>query len=75
MENTVLIDLERYNELLIAEHELQLAKQILFNKDNRLNYSKKYVQFMIDEGQVKLVFPCDYNLHYQGIYKKEEENV
>ena len=73
-ENKVLIDLDRYDELLTAEHDLQLAKQILFNQNNHL-YKSKNVIFNIDENQVKLVFSCDYNLHLIGLQKKEGENV
>ena len=73
-ENKVLIDLDRYDELLTAEHDLQLAKQILFNQNNHL-YKSKNIIFNIDENQVKLVFPCDYNLHLIGLQKKEGENV
>ena len=73
-ENKVLIDLDRYDELLTAEHDLQLAKQILFNQNNHL-YKSKNVIFNIDENQVKLVFPYDYNLHLIGLQKKEGENV
>ena len=74
-QNNVTIDLERYNELLTAEYELQLAKGILFNDCNRLSCDKKEVYFNVDETQVKLVFPCDYNLHLIGLRKKEGENV
>lgn len=74
-ENKVLIDLDRYDELLTAEHDLQLAKQILFNDCNRLSYDKKEVYFNVDTAQVKLAFPCDYNLHLIGLRKKEGENV
>ena len=74
-QNNVTIDLNRYNELLVFEYELQLAKQILFNDCNRLSYDKNGVHFNIDEAQVKLVFPCDYNLHFIGLQKKEGENV
>ena len=73
-ENKVLIDLDRYDELLTAEYDLQLAKQILFNQNNHL-YKSKNVIFNIDENQVKLVFPYDYNLHLIGLQKKEGENV
>ena len=68
--NMVLIDLERYDELLLAEAQLQLAKQILFNENNVL-YQSKSVIFSIDGNQVKLAFPCDYNLHQKGLLKKE----
>ena len=68
--NMVLVDLERYDELLLAEAQLQLAKQILFNEKNAL-YSTKEVMFNIDTNQVKLAFPCDYNLHQKGLLKKE----
>ena len=71
MENKVSIDLERYDELLLAEHELQLAKQILFNKNNGLAINKQYPVFVIDESQVQLAFPYDYNLHLLGLQKKE----
>ena len=74
-ENKVLIDLARYDELLLAEMQLQLAKQILFNENNTLTYDKKDVRFEIDKSQVKLVFPYDYNLHFLGVQKKEGENV
>lgn len=67
----VTIDLERYDELLTAEHDLQLAKQILFNENNTL-WQKKDVIFKIDESQVKLAFPYDYNLHQKGLLKKED---
>ena len=73
--NNITIDLDRYNVLLTAEYELQLAKGILFNDCNRLSYDKNGVHFNIDEAQVKLVFPCDYNLHLIGLQKKEGENV
>ena len=73
-QNNITIDLDRYDELLTAEHDLQLAKQILFNQNNHL-YKSKNVIFNIDENQVKLVFPCDYNLHLIGLQKKEGENV
>lgn len=74
-QNNVTIDLNRYNELLVFEYELQLAKQILFNDCNRLSYDKNGVYFNVDEAQVKLVFPYDYNLHLIGLQKKEGENV
>ena len=74
-ENKVLIDLARYDELLLQETQLLLAKQILFNEKNTLTYDKKDVRFEIDKSQVKLVFPCDYNLHFLGLQKKEGENV
>ena len=74
-QHNVTIDLERYNELLALEYELQLAKGILFNDCNRLSYDKKEVYFNVDAAQVKLVFPCDYNLHLIGLRKKEGENV
>lgn len=74
-QNNVTIDLNRYNELLVFEYELQLAKQILFNDCNRLSYDKNGVYFNVDEAQVKLVFPYDYNLHLIGLRKKEGENV
>lgn len=74
-ENKVLIDLKRYDELLTAETELQLAKAILFNQKNRLYYNKQEVAFEIDYSQVKLVFPTQYHLHLLGLQKKEEENV
>ena len=73
-QNKVTIDLERYDELLLQEMELQLAKQILFNENNTL-WQKKDVVFKIDESQVKLAFPCDYNLHQKGLLKKEDLNV
>ena len=74
-QNNVTIDLKRYNELLTAEYELQLAKQIIFNSNNTLSYNKKYPCFAIDENQVKLVFPNEYNLHFIGLQKKDGENV
>ncbi len=74
-QNNITIDLERYNELLTVEYELQLAKGILFNDCNRLSYDKNGVYFNVDEAQVKLVFPCDYKLHLIGLRKKEGENV
>ena len=74
-QNNITIDLKRYNELLTAEYELLLAKGILFNDCNRLSYDKKEVYFNVDTAQVKLVFPCDYNLHLIGLQKKEGENV
>lgn len=74
-QNKVTIDLDRYDELLTAEHDLQLAKQILFNKNNSLSIDKSYPVFLIDPNQVNLVFPCDYNLHLLGLQKKEGENV
>lgn len=74
-QNNVTIDLNRYNELLVFEYKLQLAKQILFNDCNRLSYDKNGVYFNVDEAQVKLVFPYDYNLHLIGLRKKEGENV
>lgn len=73
-QNKVTIDLERYDELLLQEMELQLAKQIIFNQNNCL-YQGKNVMFSIDSSQVKLVFPMDYNLHLIGLQKKEGENV
>lgn len=74
-QNNVTIDLERYNELLALEYELQLAKQILFNDCNRLSFDEKEVYFNVDTAQVKLLFPYDYNLHLIGLRKKEGENV
>lgn len=73
-QNKVTIDLERYDELLLAEMQLQLAKQILFNEKNVL-YKNDDVIFNIDSSQVKLVFPMDYHLHLIGLQKKEGENV
>lgn len=72
--NNVTIDLERYDELLLQEMQLQLAKQILFNKENLL-YQEKNVIFKVDENQVKLAFPLDYSLHFEGLKKREKEYV
>jgi hypothetical protein len=73
-QNKVIIDLERYDELLLQESQLQLAKQIIFNQNNCL-YQGKDVVFSIDGNQVKLVFSMDYHLHLIGLQKKEGENV
>lgn len=71
--NNIIIDLDRYNELLNAETQLQYAKQILFNKNNMLSYDKSGVYFEIDENQVNLIFPTDYHLHFIGLQKKAEK--
>lgn len=72
-ENKVLIDLKRYNELILAEQDLQFAKQLLFNGSNTLSYNKEGVYFNIDENSVKMLFPVDYLVHYNNLYKKFEE--
>ena len=75
-ENKVLIDLERYNELILADLNLQMAKQLLFNGSNTLSYNKEGVYFNIDENLVKMLFPVDYLLHYNKLYEKSgEKNV
>lgn len=71
--NFVSVPLDRYEELLLAENQLELAKQIIFNCENRLNYNKKAVNFVIDDAQVRLVFPCDHHLHLLGLQKEEED--
>ena len=73
-ENKVLIDLKRYNELILADLNLQIAKQILFNSSNRLSYNKESVMFDIDANLVKAIFPTGYLTHYNNLYKKLEEN-
>ena len=73
-QNKVLIDLGRYDELLLQEGQLQLAKQIIFNQNNCL-YQGKDIVFSIDGNQVKLVFPFDYNLHLNCLQEKECQNV
>ena len=72
-ENKVLIDLKRYNELILADLNLQMAKQLLFNSSNTLSYNKEGVYFNIDENLVKMLFPADYLVHYNNLYKKFEE--
>ena len=72
-ENKVLIDLKIYNELILAERDLQFAKQLLFNSSNTLSYNKEGVYFNIDENLVKMLFPADYLVHYNNLYKKFEE--
>ena len=75
-ENKVLIDLERYNELIWADLNLQMAKQLLFNSSNTLSYNKEGVYFNIDENLVKMLFPVDYLLHYNKLCEKSgEKNV
>lgn len=75
-ENKVLIDLKRYDELILAEQDLQFAKQLLFNSSNTLSYNKKGVYFNIDENLVKMLFSVDYLLHYNKLYEKSgEKNV
>ena len=75
-ENKVLIDLKRYNELILAERDLQFAKQLLFNSSNTLSYNKEGVYFNIDENSVKMLFPTDYVLHYNKLYENlGEKNV
>ena len=69
-QNKITIDLERYNELLLQEYQLQLAKQIIFNQNNCL-YQGKDIVFSINGSQVKLVFPLDYNLHLNLLQEKE----
>ena len=71
--NFVSVPLDRYEELLLAENQLELAKQIIFNCENRLEYHKKGVKFVIDDAQVRLVFPCDHHFHLLGLQKGEEE--
>ena len=73
-QNKVLIDLGRYDELLLAEAQLQLAKQILFNENNVL-YQSKSVIFSIDGNQVKLAFPLYYDLQLNYLQEKECQNV
>ena len=75
-ENKVLIDLKRYDELILAEQDLQFAKQLLFNSSNTLSYNKEGVYFNIDENLVKMLFSVDYLLHYNKLYEKSgEKNV
>lgn len=75
-ENKVLIDLKRYDELILAEQDLQFAKQLLFNSSNTLSYNKEGVYFNIDENSVKMLFSVDYLLHYNKLYEKSgEKNV
>lgn len=75
-ENKVLIDLKRYDELILAEQDLQFAKQLLFNSSNTLSYNKESVYFNIDENLVKMLFSVDYLLHYNKLYEKSgEKNV
>ena len=75
-ENKVLVDLKRYNGLILADLNLQMAKQLLFNSSNTLSYNKEGIYFNIDENLVKMLFPVDYLSHYKKLYEKSvEENV
>ena len=60
-ENKVTIDLNRYNELIVAETMLMLLKDTLFGGiDNRLSWDKEYVEFNIDAQTIKTLFPTQY---------------
>ena len=75
-ENKVLIDLKRYEKLILAEQDLQFAKQLLFNSSNTLSYNKEGVYFNIDENSVKMLFSDDYLWHYNKLYENSgEKNV
>jgi hypothetical protein len=60
-ENKVLISLDRYNELILAEENLEILKSALFDEEKvRLGYDKKHLIFEPSHKVVKALLPLDY---------------
>ena len=60
-ENKVLISLDRYNELILAEQNLEILKTALFDNANvRLSYDKEHLLFEPKSEIVKALFPITY---------------
>ena len=74
-EHKVLISLERYDELTLAETLLEMIKSYLFESDSvRLNYNNSALTFEINSAIIKTVFSGDYYAKFQSLLK-EKENV
>lgn len=74
MENTLAISPCDYRAMILDQIKLNLVKEILFNSNNRLTWDKKELSFEIDEMQVKLLFPEEYEANLKE-RKKELGNV
>ena len=59
-ENKVLISLDRYNELILAEENLEILKSALFDEETvRVSYDKKHLIFEPSHEVVKALLPFD----------------
>ena len=60
-ENKVLISLDRYNELILSEENLEILKSALFDEEKvRLGYDKKHLVFEPKYEIIKLLLPLEY---------------
>ena len=75
MGETVTISLNRYNDFLRSEYQLDLVKELLFGGDNSLSYDKKEIMFSPDCKQVKLVFPYEYSDALNALQRESGNNV
>lgn len=74
MGNTLVISPDDYRTMILDQIKLNLVKKILFNSNNRLTWDKENLSFEIDERQVKLLFPEEYEANLKE-KKKELGNV
>lgn len=74
MENRLAVNSDDYCTMILDQNKLNLVKKILFNSNNRLTWDKKELSFEIDERQVKLIFPEEYEANLKE-RKKELGNV
>lgn len=74
MENKILIDVERFEELIRTQQEHNLLLDVVFSEEHaRLNYDKTAVYFEPCTEVLKLLHPHAYNQILEKL--KECENV
>ena len=76
-ENKVLIDLDVYNRLLLAEANCELIKNALFDKSSaRLSYGGEDLRFDPNAEVIKNLCPVEYHLAFEKLTnEKGGENV
>ena len=77
MGETVIISLNRYNDLLKEEARARLAEDIFFGFDNSVSLSvdEKSLVFLPYSCQVELIFPDKYSETLNRLKEKRKENV
>lgn len=68
----VLLDIERYSDLILAEKKLEYLENIIFNENNFLSSNKKSILFCIDEHKVELLYPNRYKSQLNDLQKNIE---
>jgi hypothetical protein len=72
--NKIVLDAERFEELVATEKELILLKSILFSENSaRLSYDRTGLYFEIDDKILKAIYPSERRILFERL--KGENDV